>query len=308
MASGQSRDIGHTRFAATSETELAQWLKTRGAKVVERQGRYWLEMVRGFYQGLHWMSRMTIAQAERPTPLCWGYRTALAAQSSRFSNATLPIHLMQNVNDYDMAAMTSRQRGKLRKCLKQVELVQITGPELLFDQGYPVYRSAVQRTEYGSLVSSQGYRKEVQGFFSHKPGVVVAGLIDGQLAGYLTAYSVDSTAYIENVFLHSDFIKTNISLALFYAITQACRMSEQIEELVHGLHTPEKESLCHHKEGLGFSVLHIPSRVWFLPPTEHWVRKKRPDAYYRLTGRDTHIDPGQFQRGWSSSEPQRSRQ
>jgi len=303
MSLQQTRDVEHTRFLATSEAELAQWHGARGCKIVEGQGKYWVEIVKGFYQGLHWMSRMTISQAERPTPFCWGYRTALDQQSSRFSNATLPIHLMQNVNDYDMEAMTSRQRGKLRKCHKQVEIVEITGPDPLLEQGYPVFYSAVQRTGYGSMVSMQRYRRGVQGFFSHNQGVVVAGLVDGQLAGYLTAYAVDCTAYIEDVFLHSKFINTNISLALFYAITQACRKSEQINELVHGLHTPEKESLCNHKEGLGFSVVQIPSRVWFLPPTEYWVKKKRPDAYYRLTGRQSFVGHGQFQRGWTPSEP-----
>ncbi|MCK4507192.1 MAG: hypothetical protein KAU27_01535, partial [Desulfuromonadales bacterium] len=109
-----------------------------------------------------------------------------------------------------------------------------------------------------------------------------------------TSYAVDSTAYVEDVFLHTDFMKTNLSLGLFYAVTQTCRRSEHVNELVHGLHTPENESLCKHKEGLGFSVVQIPSRVWFLPPTKSLVRKIRPDAYYRLTGHPEDNGEGQF--------------
>lgn len=281
----ETRDHQETRFPPTTAAQLAAWRKARGNKVLERQGGYWVETAKGFYQSIHWLARMPIDLVGRPSPFCWGYRATLDEQSAIHSNATMPVHLLSRVSDYDMGSLTSRQRNKLRNSLKQVEIVELTGPELLFEQGHPVFSSAVQRTGYGLLVSLPCYRENVRNFYQYNYGIVIAGLIKGRLAGYITAYSVDSTAYIEDVYIRTEDLNTNISLGLFYAISQACRRSEQITELVHGLHTPENASLCRHKEGLGFEVVHIPSRVWFFPKTGNLVRKVKPNTYYRLTGR-----------------------
>jgi hypothetical protein len=116
--------------------------------------------------------------------------------------------------------------------------------------------------------------------------LVLGGLIDGHLGGYLTSYAIGTTAYIDDLFLHSDYLRTNISLGLFYEWVQICRRSGFIREIVHGLHAREAPGLCRYKEELGLAIVQMPVRVWFAPGTESAVRILRPHAYYRLTGHD----------------------
>jgi hypothetical protein len=55
--------------------------------------------------------------------------------------------------------------------------------------------------------------------------------------------------------------------------------------LVHGLHAREDEGLCRYKAWLGLPVERMPSRVVMLPGLGPLIRRRKPDAYYRLTGR-----------------------
>ncbi len=282
------QDTSQAILPTLSEEELAEWLRLRGARVLCHKGRFWTGRSFGFFHAIHPMARMTFEEATRPLGFCWGFRTTLAPADAKLANATMPMHVLSNPESFSLESLSSRRRNKVRNCLKRVRIVEITGPDLLLDQGYGVALSARLRTGYGNISSPESYRREVERYFTRKKGLVLGGLIDGRLGGYLTSYAVGPTAYIDEVHLATEYLKTDISLGLFFEWMMICRRSGNIREVVHGLHTPENPQLCQYKAGLGFSVVQVPARIWFLPFTGPFLNRLRPAAYYRLTGKPIH--------------------
>lgn len=280
------RDASEATLPPLTEEQFAGWLTARGQKTVRHQGRYWLRVHPGFYSALHPLARMTAAEASRPCRACWGYRCALREEDRQQANGSMPLHMLADVTDYTWQNLSPRHRNKLRNLRRQARIVELCEPELLSRQGYGILRSAHARNRYGRVPGPAAYRQMIRCYYDGGHCLVLGGLIDGHLGGYLTSYAIGTTAYIDDLFLHSDYLRTNISLGLFYEWVQICRRSGFIREIVHGLHAREAPGLCRYKEELGLAIVQMPVRVWFAPGTESAVRILRPHAYYRLTGHD----------------------
>lgn len=97
------REISEASLTPMTEEEFANWYRERGMHVIQHQGRYWKETIPGFYQPLHWMARLNVEQATRPTPLCWGFQTTLSEDAVAVSNGSMPIHLLSNIDNYGRA-------------------------------------------------------------------------------------------------------------------------------------------------------------------------------------------------------------
>src|SRR3954447_26392169 len=136
MPESQMRDISSATFAALTERELAERRRNEGMRIIQRGNHYWQESeAPGFFQPVHLMARLTSEEATPPTPLSWGYRTTLAPESSGAANGTIPIVRLPDLDSYDLDSLSSNRRNKLRKCQRLVRIVQLTGPELLLEQG-----------------------------------------------------------------------------------------------------------------------------------------------------------------------------
>jgi hypothetical protein len=279
------QDPSHAMLISLSEEELADWQILRGVRVTRHNGRFWFVKPPGFYHALHRMARMTAEEAKRPPGFCWGCRVTLCDSDAEAANATMPMHVLANPEGFSLESLSSRRRNKVRNCLKRVQMVAIDKPDLLLEQGYEVALSAWLRTRYGEVSSPEKYRWDVERFFSQKKGLVLGGLVEGKLGGYLTSFAVGPTAYIESINLATEYLSTNISTGLFFEWMKICQKSKNIREVVNGIHTPENPTLCQYKEGLGFSVVHVPARIWFAPLAGALIKRLRPLAYYRLTGK-----------------------
>jgi hypothetical protein len=227
---------------------------------------------------------MRASEASAPSNLAWGFRTTLHDDDRGIANGSMPIHLLTDVENYDISVLSSKKRNKLRNCRKKVNLVQILKPDLLKQQGYQVYRSAQQRTGYGRKLTLDEFHNIVDGYFNLKNQLVLGGLVNGELGGYVLANALGDTAYINAVNLDSAALSTNIGTCLIYSLVQACRRSGCIRKVVYGQDTPEDRPLTLYKVEMGFPVVHVPSRVWLAPIFKTIVRHHRPYAYYRLTG------------------------
>lgn len=268
-----------------SEADYARYLGQEKKGIIEHHGRFWKKHALGFYHPIHYMARMNNKEATRPANLCWGFRTTLCDSDAPLANGTLPVHILSDLENYDLSSIKQSRRTVLRKCWKLVEIVDVKEPGLLLEQGYEVVLSDYGRHKYGRLPSREEYLETIRRFFDWG-FPVVAGLREGKLGGFAVGCAIGETAYIEEIQIHSDFLKDNLASGLTYEIGQICKRSPGVKELVHGLHAREKESLCYLKEDLGFKVRHIPSRVWFAPFCEGIIRQRRPHAYYRLCGHD----------------------
>jgi hypothetical protein len=114
--------------------------------------------------------------------------------------------------------------------------------------------------------------------------LLLAGLIDGKLGGYLSGVVVEGTAYMEDRIVATEALKTGINTGLTYNFVQLCRRNHVIERIVSGLHCRENDSLCAFKESMGFSIAYIPAKVQINPIIGRFIHWRYPDKYYRLTG------------------------
>ena len=269
---------------AMTEDELAAWRRAKGKRLVRHEGRWWEEVKPGFYHSIHWLARQRGSQAARPTALCWGFRTTLHDADTAAANGSLPVHLLAEPTSYDFEALPSRLRNKLRKCRKSNEIVQITAPALLRDQGYEVRCSVTERLGIWKPPPKERYVQELDRYVDDPNRLILAGLSNGRLGGYLDGFAVDGTAYIDHVYLHSSALATEVGTGLVFEFIQICRRSAFVREIVYGLDVPSDQSLKKYKEKMGFPVVKVPARCWLLPPAGAVIRWWRPEVHYRLTG------------------------
>jgi hypothetical protein len=278
------RDISEVVMPNLTEREFASELQTRGVRIVKHRGRYWQTGPLGFFHPVHWMARLKKEEATRPALHCWAFRAALREGEST-ANATLPLHIRNDVQGYGMHSLTSRQRNKLRNCRKKVEFVEVTAPDLLLEQGHALLVDSRDRTGWGEVPSPEVFRQEVENYFSNRGRLIIAGIVENRLAGYMTGHAVEGTAYIDRIYLSTEHLNTNVSLGLLFEWMEACRRAGDINHVVNGLHTPEDPNLCRYKKEVGFSIIEIPTKVWFSPLTQHVIKRYCPYLYYRLTGK-----------------------
>ncbi|HEY7618974.1 MAG TPA: hypothetical protein VH834_04335 [Solirubrobacteraceae bacterium] len=281
----QAREASAAVLSSGDEESLAVSQRRAGRNVIVHRGRYWMEAPRGFYQPIHWLARLRAGEATMPRRLAWGYRATLRDEdSARHGNAELPIHVLADVAGYTYEALSRRRRRELRNCAKRATIVALTGPALLREQGFEVKRSAVQRTGYGRADSRELYLADVDHFFTSDSQLVLSGMVDGRLGGYLTGTVVDGCAYIDNVWIATDALRSAISTGMIFEFVQACRRGSCAREVGFGLHSVEDPTLAEFKESLGFAVTRVPAKAWLNPVADAVVRRRRPHAYYRLTG------------------------
>lgn len=285
MSCCEMRDASESRMPVVGESEMAEHLRTGGRRVVVHRGRHWEQVLPGFFRPVHPLARLSAREATRPTPRCWGFQACLVPGDAEHANAAIPTYLISNLDSFDEGMLSRNRRHELRKARKRVRFVEITTPTLLRDQGYEVLRSSHDRTGYGTMPTKAGYAAALDDFGAPASGLVLAGLVEGRLGGYITGYAVDGTAYIREVVLATEVLRTNISSALTYEFVYACKRTRTVKELVHGLHAREDESLSRYKEWLGFPIQFVPARVVMLPGVAAFIRRRSPHKYYRLTGR-----------------------
>ena len=281
----QTRLISESIIHSQSESEFAHDCRAVGDRIIESKGLFWRETHFGFYQGVHWLTRMPVAQAVQPTPFCWGYRTTLAEGDAAAANGTMPVNLLRNVSQYDFEHLRHSRRRALLKSRKLVTVVELTGPAFLMAEGYEVLRSAWVRWGNSFLPTKAAYLADIARTYKTR-SIVLAGIVNGKLGGYLVGYAVGQTAYLDNGFFATEYLSTQICTALIFDFVQICRRSGGIREVVYGQHSRENPNLVAYKELMGFPVVHIPSLVYINPIMAEILRRCKPHIYYRLTGRE----------------------
>ena len=284
-----TRSVSDAALRILTEDELATLYRAEGMRVVQRRGRWWEEVKPGYYRAIHWMARQRENEIGRPAALCWAFRTTLHDEDAHLANGRLPVHLLAEPENYDLETLPGKLRNKLRKSKRINEIVQVTDPTLLRDQGYEVRCSVTERRGIWRLPKEK-YLAGLDDYVGNSCRLVLAGLTNGKLSGYLDAFAVGRTAYIDHVYLRSDALSTEVGTGLVFELVQACRRSGTIREVVYGIDLPSEQSLKHYKTKMGFPVVMIPQFFWLLQPAAALMRRWRPEAHYRLTGVGQYAD------------------
>jgi len=270
---------------SVDEEGLAAARRREGHNVVVHRGRYWMEAPRGFYQPSHWLARLRPEEASAPRHVTWGYRAALREdEPGPHANGAVPVHLLSDVEGYTYEALSHRRQRNVRTARKRATIVQLTGPALLRAEGFEVKRSAVERTGYSSTGPRESYLSELGQYFVGQWRLVLAGIVEGRLGGYVTGRAVDGTAYVDEVWIATEALRSSIGVGMIFEFVQACRRGGDVREIAYGLHTPEDPSLAAYKADLGFPPVRVPSTVRINRLAARLVRRLNSCAYYRLTG------------------------
>ena len=288
-SSGVVPDAGVAAVAARpelvvlTEAEYASMMEEEGARVIERDGRYWV-VSRGFCQPIHWLARFRAAEVRPPARFCWGYRAALADEDAHLANGSIPLHLLTNAQQFTEGGLVEFRRRDLRKCRREVEFRRLRDPSLLLEQGWGVFSSAQLRAPYGHPLTRASYQQRVAQRASDARRVFVAGLIGTTLAGYMEAYAVDGVLFTHELFVATEFVRTGIATGLYVETMQIGVRAGTIREICNGIDLPERLGIRAFKNSLGSTLVHVPARVSILAPIGAYVKARRPLSYYRLTG------------------------
>ena len=282
---GGMREVIDACVPMVSESEMAKHLRCSGQKVVLHRGHFWEAIQPGFFRPVNLLARLSAWEATRPTLACWGYQACLTQADAHHANAASPAYLVEDFDGFKEELLPTSRRYKLNKARRRAHLVQLTGPSLLREQGYEVLRSSQERTGYGAIPTRDQYLAALEFFGEPADGIVLAGLVEGKLGGYITGFAVDGTAYVQSVVVSTEFLKTEMSTGLTYEFIYACMRSPGISTMVHGLHTPENAGLCRYKEWMDLPVRRVPARISMLPGAAKIIRRRAPHKFYRLTGR-----------------------
>jgi len=286
LSTREIRAAAEAHLVPMTEAELAADPPEHHRTVLHR-GRYWREKFTGLFEPIHPMARLTPWEATRPSPRCWGFHAALAESSAAEANASMPMHLLVDLDGFNVDSLSSNRRYHLRRSQRQVTVVQVAGVGPLERGGYEVFRSAQARTgnPYRTARSKAEFLAEMEWYISRPSAIVLAGLVDDRIGGWVAGYAVDGTAYVEIVDLATEALSTHVGTGLHFAFVEACRRSPGIREIAHSPHIPEDPALTVFKAGIGFPVVHVPSKAWLLPVADTLVRWRKPFLHYRLTGK-----------------------
>jgi hypothetical protein len=72
---------------------------------------------------------------------------------------------------------------------------------------------------------------------------------------------------------------------VFHAAATIASRTPGVHAFVDGQHARENQGLCDFKRSLGLELVRVPARVWLAPAAGLVLRRVRPHAHYRLTGR-----------------------
>ena len=266
-----------------TEDERARSLEAAGVAVVQHRGRAWCATRPGFFEPVHALARLREDEATRPARLAWGFRASLAEASS--ANATLPLHVLEDFAHWDVARLSSRRRGKLRRCRRDAAILPLGDPRLLQEEGHAIYASHLARTRHRRTPSPAEFAGQLRRLVETGRPLVLIALVEGRLAGWIHGSAVDGVAYVDDVVVGTAFLAHQLGTGLNVELIEAFRRSPGIHTVVHGLHAREDRGLDEFKEGLGFRVTHVPARLVLPAPVRLWLRVRRPHVLYRLTGR-----------------------
>ncbi len=269
-----------------TEEQLAAQRARNGEKVRLVNGRFWRETLRGFFEPIHWLARLAPTEATRPA-LAWGFRAALDDEDTAAANASLPLHLIGDLSTYEESTLPSDARRAIRRLARQeVQIIQVTDPRILRDQGYDILLDWHQRVgRPGPPLSRDEYLNEADKRVNSDGWLTLAAIEGNRLLGYQTAFAVDDVAYLHEIKVATAVLSRGLTAVLDFEAVKAFKRIDSVRRATIGLHEPEKPSLTAYKVRHGFPVVQVPARVWMLRPAELFLRLRSPMAYYRLTGR-----------------------
>ena len=273
-----------SELTVMTEAGFAAMRVEEGARVVERNGRFWNETFPGFYQPIHQIATLRMSEIHRPTWRCWGFRAALTREDVHAANGSIPVSLMSDVRGFTERVLGRNRTRDLRRCRREVEIRRVFDPEIFIREGWPVHLSAKQRVDPGGVMLESEYRTMMAKRAPDPRRHIVAGFVDGKLAGYLESYAVDGILYGRDLFVTTEQMRTGIGTGLYLEMIESGVRTSAINQICIGPVHMERPGLIAFKRTLGFSTVDVPAHIAIPAPIGAFMRWRRPAVHYRITG------------------------
>jgi len=274
-----------------TEIDVARWMADLGFRIVEHHGRFWLALKPGFYQPVHPLAELSAEQATAPVFACWGIRARLANTDAAFANAQMPVYMLPDLAGCNLGRLSAKRRNQVRKVEKTIDLVAVTTPDILLDQGYAVAREAQALNPSNTVPGEAAYRRWIISHFKDQRALILAGLYQGRLLGFSTNWMADGVFYQDKLYVGREGRARDLAMGLNYVCTMIAARHPQARELMCGRDLPQNPGIAEFKRSMGLRVVHLPARVELAPLVGPLLRSLRPHTYYRLTGRGTRQAP-----------------
>jgi hypothetical protein len=277
------------QLTVMTEAGFAAMRIEEGATVVERNGRFWGETASGFYQPIHQIATFRESEVHRPTWRCWGYRAALSPEDVHRANGSIPVSLMSDVRGFTEATFDRNRTRDLRRCRREVEIRRVFDPDIFIRDGWPVHTSAQHRVHPAGVMIESEYRTMMVKRAPDPRRLIVAGFVDGKLAGYLESYAVDGILYGRDLFVTTESMGTGIGTGLYLETIQFGVRTSAINQICLGPVLLNRPGLTLFKRGLGFPTVEVPAHIAIPPPIGAFIRWRLPAVHYRLTGQSPRV-------------------
>lgn len=293
LRSSQTEEVGLSKVPVVTE---AQFSLLRRPDAVEYKGRFWrpADASKGLiFIPVNPLAVIKPEEAGFPVAASLGYRATVDGIEP---NAVSYLHIMRDLESFSIDKIPNKyMRRDLRAVIRDpnVSVFRPTpeNPGLLVEQGAQLHASSSAVQEYSPFGrhTRQAFEAglETSGFNSGNL-LILAGLVEGNLAGYVTGLAVDNTAIAEMLVVGDSYKSTNVGTRLMYAFIEACQRTEGIDQIYNWRVEPSKPGISQYKERLGFSATEVPATVVLRPGInslfQFAVRKVRPEVYKRLYG------------------------
>ncbi len=275
-----------SKLVPAKTNEFAEWKRSLGQKIFYKNGIYWEELKTGFFQPIHLLMRLNKSQFTPPSPLYWGTRYGLIEEEKNDANGSILYHTFPDFKTIGLHSFSKNRRKNIRKCFNTAEIIEIRDGQFLKDQGYDVVYSSLCRTRHRKIPQRDAYLKGCTAYVNNGDNsrMVLAGLVDGKLGGYLEICSVGGIVYVQTLYMATEAMKYCICSGLFYTVYMICQKSETVTEIVFGQPVTDDDNLNVFKKSMGQIIKSIPARYKIIFPIKPILKLKYPDKYYRLTG------------------------
>jgi hypothetical protein len=275
--------MGMTAVTSLSEIEAGALAVAKGHHVVRHGSRQWEQVKPGFYEPVHLLGTLAETDASRPTRACWGYRAVVPPGTE--TGTRLVVYLIDDVPGYDIGALNSSRRHKLRRAQRSpVRLFPLTDDALLQREGYAVCRSAYRRFGARTPPTAQQYGRWMAGLDIGRRTNGLAAILDGRLVGYNLAHVIEGIAYLGDFHVETEVLPTNVGTALSFELLQLLRDSGAVKSAWNGNVSPDDGGMIRFKTSMGYRCTALPTRLHLLPGTAALLRRWKPSRFERLTG------------------------
>ncbi|MBE9168014.1 hypothetical protein IQ238_10960 [Pleurocapsales cyanobacterium LEGE 06147] len=256
--------------------------REEGARILEFKGVAWQEYPFGFLTPAHLLQRLPFDCPVPKTIYRWGWRHCID-NNTEASSYFIPAHLLTEPSQYSEANLPSNDRRKLNKARRSTTVIPLEDFTVIEREGYDVYAAACIRTKQ-VLMSRTKYLAYMSWFINSSRRLVLGAFVEGKLAGYISAYAVESTVYGEKVWISDLGRKYDVNRLLVYEIIRAAGRASGIKEIFGGQHSRKSPEITKFKLNMGFPVVRVPIKA-YIPKAPRWIGSKLfPQKLYRLIG------------------------